>query len=198
MTRILVVGEDALCCTLGERLVQGCLPAWRLAGPSINTNGVSHLRKALPRYARYAEDAHPVLCIADTDGGCALDLVRAWLPGSARRLLLRLAVPEAESWAMADFAGLASALQVPAGKVPREPDKVSDAKAAVLALARRSKSRSVRTEVVSALDPTRPGTGYNLHLCRFVRQDWRLGTAAERSPSLKRAAHRVQALSDGA
>lgn len=198
MTQILVVGEDALCCALGERLVQACLPNWHLASPSIDTKGVSRLRKSLPRYAGFARSSHPVLCIADSDGGCALDLVQAWLPRSAQRLLLRLAVPEAESWAMADSEGFASALKVPALKVPREPDRVGDAKAAVLALARRSKSRAVRSEVVSAFDPARQGTGYNLHLCRFVRQAWRMDSAAERSPSLQRAVHRVQALSAGA
>lgn len=198
MTQILVVGEDALCCALGERLVESCLPAWQLAAPSIDTRGVTRLRKELPRYAAFARNAHPVLCIADTDGDCALDLVQAWLPRSVRRLLLRLAVPEAESWAMADAAGFADALKVPAGKVPREPDSVGDAKAEVLALARRSKSREIRTEVVSAFDATRKGSGYNIHLCRFVRQGWRMSMAAERSPSLQRAVRKVQALSAGA
>lgn len=197
MTQILVVGEDELCCALGERLVQSCLPTWRLAAPSINTKGVSHLRTSLPRYVRFAQGMHPVLCIADTDGKCALELLHALRPRLAQRLLLRLAVPEAESWAMADYVGFSHAMSVPFVKVPREPDRISDAKAAVLALARRSRSRAIRTEVVSAFDPERQGTGYNLHLCRFVRQGWTMDTAAARSPSLHRAVRRLQALSSG-
>lgn len=198
MTQILVVGEDELCCALGERLVQGCLPKWRLAGPSISTNGVSQLRKSLPRYAEFARNLHPVLCIADTDGICALEVLHALLPNSANRLLLRLAVPEAESWAMADSEGFASTMKVPSGKVPREPDGIVDAKAAVLTLARRSKSRIIRTEVVSAFDPARKGPGYNLHLRRFIQQGWTMDAAAARSPSLRRAVQRVLALSSGA
>lgn len=197
MTRILVVGEDALSCALGEQLVRRCLPTWQLASPSINTMGVTHLRKALHRYADYSRNAYPVLCIADTDGGCALELVRSWEPVAPHRLLLRLAVPEAESWAMADPDGFASAFQVPAVKVPREPDKVTDAKATVLAMARRSSSRAIRNEVVSAFDPAKQGTGYNLHLCHFVHSVWKLSAAIERSPSLQRAASRVQALAAG-
>jgi hypothetical protein len=198
MTYVLVVGEDALCCVLGERLVSYCLPGWRLAAPPIDTKGVTHLRKQLPRYAVFARSVYPVLCVADTDGGCALELVHAWLPQSVPRLVLRLAVPEAESWALADAAGFADALNVPATKVPREPDSVGDAKAAVLSLARRSRSREVRTEMVSALDSSRKGAGYNLHLCRFVRQGWRIEAAAERSPSLQRAVRRVLRLRAGA
>ena len=43
MTQILVVGEDALCCALGERLVAACLPGWKLAQTSIDTKGVTKL-----------------------------------------------------------------------------------------------------------------------------------------------------------
>lgn len=197
MSRILVVGEDALCCVLGERLVRGCLPGWQLAGPSIDTGGVGRLRTSLPRYTNVAQHLHPVLCIADTDGRCAVELLQAWLPRAAQRLVLRLATPEAESWAMADAEGFATTLGVPAGKVPREPDGVTDAKAAVLGLARRSRIRAIRSEVVSAQDPERPGSGYNLHLCRFVRDVWRMPAAAERSPSLRRAVHRVRMLGSG-
>lgn len=197
MSLIVVVGEDALCCVLGERLVRECLPRWQLAGRPIDTGGVSRLRASLPRYANVAQHLHPVLCVADTDGRCAAELVRAWLPESAQRLVLRLAVPEAESWTMADSEGFATALGVPPGKVPREPDRVNDAKAEVLGLARRSRIRAIRSEVVSALDPERPGSGYNLHLCRFVREAWRMPAAVERSPSLRRAVHCVRLLATG-
>ena len=74
MSRILVVGEDTLCCALGERLVAACLPDWQLAQPSIDTKGVTKLQPSLPRYLSLARSLHPVLCIADTDGQCAVEL----------------------------------------------------------------------------------------------------------------------------
>lgn len=196
--QLLVVGEDALCCALGERLIRDCLPDWSLAAPPINTRGVTRLRADLARYARVASHAYPVLCIADTDGQCALHLRRAWIARAPSGLMLRLAVPEAESWVMADAGAFARGFAVPEGKVPRKPDEIADPKSVVLGLARRSKRRPVRDEVISPLDPTKPGSGYNLHLCALVKTGWRAAVAAESSPSLRRALAALQALGAGA
>lgn len=68
MPRLLVIGEDLLCCALGERIVEQCLPGWTLASPPINTGGITKLRVALPRYAMQARHVQPVFCLADTDG----------------------------------------------------------------------------------------------------------------------------------
>lgn len=193
--RILVVGEDALCCALGERLVSACLPQWELAGPSINTRGVTKLVPALPRYARQALHVQPVLCIADTDGQCAVDLRERWLPVQAdARMLLRLAVTEAESWVLADREGAAKALAVPVSRLPHRPDDEPDPKRLVLALAARSARRTIRDEVVSATDRNKPGSGYNQHLGAFVRSHWNADRAAQASPSLARAVRRVEGL----
>ena len=192
---LLVVGEDAPCCAFGERLVRQFLPTWRTPLPSIDTGGVTKLKSALPRYCEQARFVQPVLCIADTDGLCPVSILTDWLPiGTPDRLVLRLAVKEAESWALADAAGFAATYEVPVTKIPRQPDDAVDAKSTVLALARRSKSRKIRDEVVSVGSPTRPGTGYNLHLCRFIRQRWRPEEAMTRSPSLCRAIKRLQSL----
>ncbi|NCN72048.1 MAG: DUF4276 family protein [Rhodoferax sp.] len=195
MKRILVVGEDALCCALGERLVAAGLPGWQLARPSIDTKGVTKLVPALMRYVEQAKHVQPVLCIADTDGKCAVTLCRAWLPENRHdRFVLRLAHTEAESWLLADREGFAKALAVPLNKLPQNPDEESDPKRLVLSLVRRSKDRLFRNEVISAVDPSKPGTGYNLHLGSFVRTQWNARRGAQCSPSLTRALKRVQAL----
>ena len=193
MTRILVVGEDALCCALGERLVTSCLPCWKLAGPAIDTRGITKLLPALPRYAQQARHVQPVLCIADTDGQCAVDLRARWLPVPTehRMLLLRLAVTEAESWLIADREGAAQALAIPLTRLPHRPDEEPDPKGLILTLAARSKKRAIREEVVSSGDPNRPGSGYNLHLSGFVRSYWDARRAALVSPSLARAVKRI-------
>jgi len=197
VNHILVVGEDALCCALGQRLVQACLPRWQLALPPIDTKGVTKLRAALPRYIELAQHVQPVLCIADTDGQCPVQLAQQWLPKTAsRRLLLRLAVSEAESWALADAAAFASLFAVPLNKIPRKPDDVTDAKGAVLGLAKRSQKRVIRDEMISPFDSTKPGSGYNLHLCSFVTTHWDAGNAAANSPSLRRAMSRLKAMAD--
>lgn len=196
MNRILVVGEDALCCALGERLVASCLPRWEIAGPTIDTRGVTKLLHSLARYARQAAHVQPVLCIADTDNQCAVALRTRWLPQPIEpRLLLRLAVTEAESWLLADREAAAEALGIPLAKLPREPDREPDPKALLLTLASKSRKRAIREEVVSAVNRNRRGTGYNLHLCSFVRSRWEPQRAALQSPSLARAVARVSELS---
>ena len=195
MSRILVVGEDALSCALGERLVRSVLPSWQLAGPSINTRGVTKLVAALPRYLQQAKYMQPMLCVADTDGRCVLDLLANWLQGrSAGNLILRFAVTEAESWLLADREGFSKALSVPLNKLPNNPDSEHNPKRLVLNLAKRSRDRRIRDEVVSSIDPSKPGTGYNVHLSHFVRTTWESSRAAECSASLAKAVHRLKGL----
>ena len=134
------------------------------------------------------------MCIRDS-GKCAVTLRSAWLQGASHdRFVLRLAHIEAESWLLADREGFAKALAVPINKLPQNPDEESDPKRLVLSLVRRSKERLFRNEVISATDPSKPGTGYNLHLGAFVRTHWSAGRGALCSPSLARALQRVQAL----
>lgn len=195
MKRILVIGEDALSCALGERLVATGLPEWSLARASINTRGVTDLKKNLPRYLEQARHVQPVLCVADTDGHCAVELIRNWLPlPEPGKLLLRLAVTEAESWLLADREGFAHAFEVPVGKLPRDPDSERNPKELLLTLARRSRRRLYRDELVSADDHQKPGSGYNLHLSEFARSRWNVVAAAARSMSLQRALNQLEGL----
>lgn len=195
MSRILVVGEDALCCALGEKLVTDCLPDWQLSARPIDTKGITKLIPALARYQEQAQHVQPVLCIADTDRKCAVELLAAWLPRPRpEHLLLRLAVTEAESWLLADRGGFATAFQVPLNKLPQNPDEVDDPKRTLLTLARRSKQRLIRDEVVSAIDPSKQGSGYNTHLRHFVLNHWDAHRAAQTSQSLARAMSRLAEL----
>lgn len=193
MSSMYVIGEDRLSCRLGERLVEEVL-GWAVPIPAIDKGGITKFVAALPRYAGLAQSC-PVLCIADTDGGCALELVRRWRPaGAPPSLLLRLAVAEAESWLLADSSGLAAYLDIPEKKIPVNPDTSADPKLEVLKLAKRSRRREIRQEVVSSRNPDRPGVGYNLHLGRFAAQHWDPLRAGDRSPSLARTIHRLRAI----
>lgn len=177
-----------MCCVLGERLVHGVL-GWTLAQPPVDAKGVTKLRAALARYSSLAR-VHPVLCIADTDGDCPVSWLSRWQPRHApQEFLLRLAVTEAESWLLADAAALAEFLGVPRNRLSAHPDELDDPTREILHLARHSRKRLVRQEVVSAFDPSKAGPGYNLHLCSFVREHWDPARAATRSPSLSRAVH---------
>jgi hypothetical protein len=188
MSSLVLVGEDDLCCALGERLIAETLPDWTLAVAPINKRGVSKLKADLPRYVQQALHVQPVLCVADTDGACAVTLCQEWLPHAVPQgFLLRLAVTESEAWVMADRSAFASALGVSVASVPRDPETLLDAKREVLGLAARSSKRRVKEEMLSMQDINKPGTGYNKHLCTFVRQGWRAAIAREASASLDRA-----------
>lgn len=196
MREILVVGEDELCGALGARLVEYALPGWRLPLEPIVSGGVTKLRAALPRYRDQLAAHQPVLCIADTDGTCANEMLQAWLPrGPVQNFLLRLAVNEAEVWVMADRAGFAKIFGVSVATLSRDPERLADPKRELLALAGRSKVRTIREEVFRADDRSKPGSGYNLHLCRFVRSRWDPASAMENSDSLRRAVDALSRLS---
>lgn len=191
MTSIVLVGEDELSCALGARLVEELLPNWKLSGV-VNTRGITKLLPGLGRYIQQARHVQPVLCVADTDGQCPVDFLRACLlPEFPPGFLFRLADSEAESWLLADRQGFAEFLKVPLKDVPQPPMQVPDAKRKVLELARKSKVRLMRDEIVSALDINKPGNGYNLHLTAFVRETWDYRRAAAFSPSLARAVQRI-------
>lgn len=190
MSQMFVIGEDAVCCALGMKLVTDVLD-WRIAQPVVDTKGVTKLLPELSRYAGLTR-VHPVLCIADTDGKCALELSREWRPRRTNdAFLLRFAVTEAESWLLADVDALARYFDVPEARIPARPDDVRDAKRAVVDLARRSRRKIIRHEVISTIDASKPGVGYNAHLCVFATQHWRPLEAAQRSPSLQRAVRRL-------
>ncbi|MEJ0002375.1 MAG: hypothetical protein WDN30_00025 [Pararobbsia sp.] len=178
MNRILAVGEDRLCCALGERLVSAALPTWQLAASPIDTGGVTKLIPSLSRYAKQATYVQPVLCIADTDGKCPLELVGDWLPNHApNNLMLRLAVVEAESWVLADRRGFSDAFQVALNKLPVNLDDEPDPKRFRLNLISKSRKRSFRDDMISQTDRSKPGAGYNVHLGEFVRSRWNVQKA---------------------
>lgn len=196
MNRILVVGEDALCCALGERLVESCLPGWMLVAAPVDKAGITKLIPDLPRYAKYSQSGQAaVLCIADTDRACAKQLAEQWRPKHApQEFLLRLAVTEAESWLLADRVSFANYFDVPLNRIPVIPDEVADPTRLVLELAAKSKKKTIRNEVVRDKSATKAGAGYNLHLGAFVRDAWGIHNAASISPSLARAVGRLQTL----
>jgi hypothetical protein len=194
---VTVVGEDKLCCQLGARLLSQVLPGWRIAPAPIASGGISKLTPALPRYAEAARFGTPVLCVADSDGQCPVDLMHLWWPAKNRhaRMLLRLAVNEAESWVLADHDGMHAGFKVPPARLPDAPDELQDPKARLLQLVHRHAPAAIRREMVevdSAGQPRR-STGYAAHLHQFVAQVWDPARAAQRSPSLCRAMGRLVA-----
>lgn len=195
MTALTLVGEDALCCELGKKLVSVALPKWTISGHPVDKRGITRLLPELHRYAQCARRVRPVLCIADTDHKCAVEMRDKWLPNDAPpKLLLRLAVPEAESWVLADKEAVAEFFEVPLNSIPRQPEQIVDPTSEVLAIANRSRKRHLRVEMLGNGNRLRAGPGYNQHLTRLVAQTWDVARAERNSRSLARAVVSIRSL----
>jgi hypothetical protein len=82
--------------------------------------------------------------------------------------------------------------------LPREPDAIADPKATIVDLARHSRRRELREDLVP-----RPGSGrstgpiYAGRLAEFAERDWRPNRAAMSSDSLRRCLAALHRLATG-
>ncbi len=136
-----------------------------------------------------------VLIDLDRDEPCAAAFVTRHLPDRATGMHLRVAVRQVESWLMADADALSSFLSVSRSVVPDYPDTCEDAKQEMVALARRSRRRVVRDEMLPRPRSGRAvGPAYSSRLIEFVNTHWRPRHAATRSESLNRSLGRLSEL----
>jgi len=99
---------------------------------------------------------------------------------------------EVESWLMADRNSFANFLSIPVNRIPSNTDDILNPKEFLVSLARSSKKRRLREELVPKPRTRIPiGYGYNTRLSQFVREHWNIERAATVSPSLKRTLDRL-------
>lgn len=160
--------------------------------------GKDHLRQNISRL-NHAAVHKPFIVLADLDNeDCPPGLVGRWLPdGRHNNLVLRIAVREVESWLFADAERFANFLGVRKDRMPQSPDTTSDPKALLVDLARRSRKRDIRDDIVPAAETTtQVGRNYVGQLIRFATTSWQIdNTARTRSPSLLKAIEAVQQFS---
>ena len=172
-------------------------------GPVFGRNGKSYLRERIDGYNRAAR-FWPWIVLVDLDHEeCAPSLCGEWLPTPAEGMCFRVAVREIESWLLADRAGIAAFLGVPASRVPSVVDDLDDPKQTLVDLARRSRRRAIREDMAP-----RHGSGlsigpaYTSRMMEFVgvegRNRWRPDVAAQASPSLSRCINALTELRDAA
>lgn len=189
---LFVVTEDQLSETVALKLVRESHPA-PLEILRMRKNGFGYLRSNLRKFCRIAERDH-VLMLTDLDrAACPSKLISDWFGGDVRpqRLAFRVAVPQVESWLLADRIGLASFFGISAAKINPSPDSIGDSKEHLLRLA-----RVARREIRYDLLPLRgvrasQGFGYNQRLCEFVENGWSSVRGAAASKSLTRAKNKI-------
>ena len=159
------------------------------AGPVYGKNGKPALRRQIQGYNNAARHS-PWLVLVDlnTDADCAPPMRESWLTDPAPLLCFRVAVRQVEAWLMADRESLASYLGVAQATIPQDPETLPNAKATMVNLARRSRRRVIREDMVPREQSRRPvGPAYASRLIEYVQTKWRPEPAAARSESLRRA-----------
>ncbi|NMC21518.1 MAG: hypothetical protein GYA33_13985 [Thermogutta sp.] len=159
------------------------------AGTVYGKKGKPHLHARVSGFNRAARHAPwLVLVDLDQDAQCAPPLKTAWLPDPAPQLCFRIAVRAVESWLLADAERIAEFMAVARSRVPANPEGLPDPKVELVNLARRSRRKDIREDMVPREDSGRPvGPAYTSRLIEFVEQYWRPTEAAKRADSLARA-----------
>ena len=155
-------------------------------------SGKPHLRARIDGYNQSARIS-PWIVLVDLDNEyeCAPSLRAAWLPTPSEHMVLRVATRAIESWLLADRSSIAAFLSVPVSRVPRTVDDLDNPKKTVIDLARRSRSRAIREDMVPRPESgASEGPAYTSRMSEFVgihgRGQWQPSTAAQVSPSLSR------------
>ena len=136
-----------------------------------------------------------VLRDLDQDADCAPTLTKDLLPNPSRWMRFRIAVREMESWLLADPERLSAYLKVSRALMPTEPEALPDPKFTLVRLASRSRSATMRQDIVPADGTTaRIGPGYVSRVSEFAQDHWRPEVARLSSPSLHKCIKRLAEL----
>ena len=174
-----------------------------IAGPIYGKNGKSFLLQKVNAYNQAARFVPWVILIdLDHDADCAPPFLQSCLPNPARHMSFRVAVREIEAWLLADRERMAGFLSVGVSHIPHDPETLDSPKSTMVGIARHSRRRDVRENMVP-----RPGSGrkigpaYTSLLIEFARNTehgWRPHVAAKSSYSLNRCIRRLEQLIRGA
>jgi hypothetical protein len=165
-------------------------------GTIFGKEGKAFIRKRLVGYNRAAESEPWVVLIdLDHDAECAPLEKDLWLPHPASHMCFRIAVREVEAWLLADSERLARFLGIKRSRVPKDPERLHDAKGTMIDIARGSRRHRIVKDMVPRSGSRRKiGPGYNFRLIQFVttpRNGWRPDVAAQSSDSLDRCIRRL-------
>ena len=182
------------------RLIEGL---GALSGSVYGKNGKSFLLEKLDAYNQAARFVPWVILIdLDHDADCAPAFLQSCLPNPAPYMSFRVAVREIEAWLLADRDRLAKFLSVGASRIPHDPENLNRPKSTMVEIARHSRRRDVRENMVPRAGSGRKiGPAYTSLLIEFARDPehgWRPSIAAKSSDSLGRCILRLEQLIGGA
>jgi len=158
-------------------------------GTIYGKNGKSFLRRHINAYNRAAHHMPwMVLVDLDREAECAPPLRKEWVSDPAPCLCFRVAVREVEAWLMADEESLVPFLSVAHSRIPPDPESLLEPKTEMVNLARHSRRREIREDMVPREGSGRSlGPAYASRLIEYVETRWRPEVATKRANSLRRA-----------
>jgi len=150
--------------------------------------GKQHIYQRLKAYNKAAQFSPWIILLdLDHDAPCAPSLVTQHMPQPSNLLSFRIAVRAVESWLLADRKAFAAFLGVRKGKLPESPDLLDDPKGFVVELARNSRRKQFRNEMVPRpRSRKRVGPAYTSRMMEFSLYHWDPVRAQECSESLRR------------
>src|SRR4030095_4941584 len=164
----------------------------------INKGGRITLWKHAHRYNQAAR-LGLVLGLADLESApCPSGLIAKHLRHRRHvNFVLRIAERMLESWLLADAASIADFLKVSTKLVPPDPESLPHPKRTLVDLARRSKLREIREDLVPESGSAGVvGRGYTPRMTEFIEDLWQPLKACKKSQSLKRAIAAIQRVTD--
>ncbi len=167
-------------------------------GPVYGQAGKDFLREKIAGYNNAARHAPWIVLVdLDMDADCAPSLRAEWMPHPATRMCFRVVVRAVEAWLMADVQALSAFLGVSKARIPVAAEDIRDPKRAMVDLARRSRKRDIRMDMVPREGSGRAtGPAYATRLIEYVQSRWRPAVAARNIESLRRAVGCIQRLVD--
>ncbi len=153
--------------------------------------GNNRIREGIPKYVGACR-FYPHIILTDLDQfPCPTALIDNWNLGTTpKSMMFRVAVREVEAWLMADRETFSWFLSVAKEKIPFDPEREVDPKRCLFGIVRKSRKRRLIEEIIPT-SGAHIGPLYNMHLCSFVQDHWRLEVAAENSPSLAKCIERL-------
>lgn len=151
--------------------------------------GKNNLKENVPRYNQAAQYGGWVILVdLNNDAECPPPFINSWLPARNKNLQLRVAVRAVEAWLLAERDEIARFLAVSKQRIPLYPENEDKPKRILINIARHSRSKTIRTDIVPAdVSTAIQGPGYTTRLIEFTIKYWNPERAASNAPSLGRS-----------
>ncbi len=155
--------------------------------------GYGYLKSNIRGFSQ-ASVISPFFMLTDLDTyACPLSLIKDWIDFQVNpNFIYRIAVREVEAWLLADIAGLSDFFKVPAANFPMEPENDYDPKRTLISLAKKSRIRRIREDIVPINLNASIGPNYNGCLIEFVFRYWNIHNAIRNSKSLRKTVAKLE------